>query len=158
MLYIQDQDGAYLPAPKEAIFSEAKRLSGYQLKRGVFIKTSEVAKAVLQYKLGGYQCEMFACLFLDSSHRMLEFVEMFRGSVSYATVHPREVVKEALRLNAAAVILAHNHPSGNGDPSPQDIELTNKLKDILQVIDVRVLDHLVIGDEITSFADSGYLS
>jgi DNA repair protein RadC len=158
MLYIQDQDGAYLPAPKEAIFTEAKRISGYQLRRGVFIRSSDVAKAAIQQKIGNYQCEMFACLFLDSSHRLLEFVEMFRGSVNCATIHPREVVKEALRLNAAAVILAHNHPSGESHPSPQDIELTKKLKDILQVIDVRVLDHLVIGEAITSLADSGYLS
>jgi DNA repair protein RadC len=158
MLYIQDQDGSYLPAPKETIFTEARRISGYQLRRGVSIKTSDGAKAALQYKLGRYQCEMFGCLFLDSSHRILEFVEMFRGSVNCATVHPREVVKEALRLNAAAVILAHNHPSGSGEPSRQDIELTTKLKDILQVIDVRVLDHLVLGDAVTSLADSGYLS
>lgn len=158
MLYIQDQDGTYLPAPKEAIFTEAKRISGCQLRRGVFIRSSDVAKAAIQQKIGNYQCEMFACLFLDSSHRLLEFVEMFRGSVNCATIHPREVVKEALRLNAAAVILAHNHPSGESHPSPQDIELTKKLKDILQVIDVRVLDHLVIGDAITSLADSGYLS
>ena len=158
MLYIQDPDGTYLPAPKEAIFTEAKRLSSCQLRRGVSIKTSVGAKAALQYKLGRHQCEMFACLFLDSSHRLLEFKVMFRGSVNCATVHPREVVKEALRLNAAAVILAHNHPSGNGEPSRHDIELTNKLRDILQVIDVRVLDHLVVGDEITSLADSGYLS
>lgn len=158
MLYIQDQDGTYLPAPKEAIFTEAKRISGYQLRRGVFIRSSDVAKAAIRQKIGGYQCEMFACLFLDSSHRLLEFVEMFRGSVNCATIHPREVVKEALRLNAAAVIMAHNHPSGESNPSPQDIELTKKLKDILQVIDVRVLDHLVIGDAITSLADSGYLS
>lgn len=158
MLYIQDQSGAYLPAPKEAIFTEAKRISSYQLRRGVFIRSSDVAKAAIQQKIGNYQCEMFACLFLDSCHRLLEFVEMFRGSVNCATIHPREVVKEALRLNAAAVILAHNHPSGESNPSPQDIDLTKKLKDILQVIDVRVLDHLVVGDEIASLADSGYLS
>ncbi len=158
MLYIKDQRGVYFPAPKEAVFNEAKRLSANQLRRSVFISSSHDAKTAIQHKLAGYQYEMFACLFLDSSHRVLKFVEMFRGSVNCATVHPREVVKEALRLNAAAVILAHNHPSGNGDPSPHDIELTNKLKDILQVIDVRVLDHLVVGDKITSLADSGYLS
>ena len=83
---------------------------------------------------------------------------MFRGSVNCATVHPREVVKEALRLNAAAVILAHNHPSGDSNPSSQDIDLTRKLKDILQVVDVSVLDHLVVGDEVSSLADSGHLS
>ena len=158
MLYIQDQSGAYLPAPKELIFTAANRLSSFQLKHGVYIRSSDVAKAAIKHKLGRHQCEMFACLFLDSKHRVLEFQEMFRGSVNCATVHPREVVKEALRLNAAAVILAHNHPSGDSNPSSQDIELTGKLKDILQVIDVTVLDHLVVGDEVTSLADSGHLS
>lgn len=158
MLYIQDQYGAYLPAPKEAVLSEARRLSGYQLRRGVSIKSSAVAKTAIQHRLADNECDMFACLFLDSGHRVLAWVEMFRGSVNCATVHPREVVKEALRLNAAAVTLAHNHPSGDSEPSNQDIELTHKLKDILQVIDVRVLDHLVVGEEVTAFSDSGLLN
>jgi DNA repair protein RadC len=158
MLYIQDQSGAYLPAPKETVLSEARRLSSYQLRRGVFIRSSDVAKEAIQLKLSTHECEMFACLFLDSKHRVLAWVEMFRGSVSCATVHPREVVKDALQLNAAAVILAHNHPSGDNSPSPQDIDLTHKLKNILQVIDVHVLDHLVVGDEVTAFSDLGLLS
>ncbi|OGQ95907.1 MAG: DNA repair protein [Deltaproteobacteria bacterium RIFOXYD12_FULL_57_12] len=156
MLYIQDQSGAYLPAPKDAVFTEARRLSGYQLRRGVSIKSSDAAKAAIGNKLRACECEMFACLFLDSGHRVLAWVEMFRGSVNCATVHPREVVKEALRLNAAAVILAHNHPSGDSTPSRQDIELTDKLREILKVIDVRVLDHLIVGDEVTAMSDSGH--
>ena len=80
---------------------------------------------------------------------------MFQGTIDSTTVYPREVVKEALRLNAAKVILAHNHPSGNTDPSPQDIELTKKLKEILKIIDVKVLDHIVVGDDVTSFTDNG---
>lgn len=158
MLYIQDQGGSYLPAPKEAIFAAAKRLSNCQLRRGVSIQSSETAKAAISQKLFGYQYEMFACLFLDSNHRVLEFQEMFRGSINSATIHPREVVKEALRLNAAAVIFAHNHPSGETTPSSQDIHLTGKLTEILKVIDVRVLDHLVVGETVISMADSGLLS
>jgi len=80
---------------------------------------------------------------------------MFQGTIDSTTVYPREVVKETLRLNATKVILAHNHPSGNSDPSQQDIELTKKLKEILQIIGVKVLDHIIVGDEITSFADLG---
>jgi DNA repair protein RadC len=80
---------------------------------------------------------------------------MFQGTIDSTTVYPREVVKETLRLNATKVILAHNHPSGNTDPSQQDIELTKKLKEILQIIDVKVLDHIIVGDEITSLADMG---
>lgn len=157
MLYIQDKSGIYLPASKEAIFTAAKRLSGSQLRRGAVIQSSDNAKDAIQHRLVGLQCEIFACLFLDSQHRVLAFQEMFRGTVNSATVHPREVVKEALQLNAAAVILAHNHPSGETKPSTQDIELTNKLKEILRVIDVRILDHLVVGDQVLSMADLGYL-
>lgn len=158
MLYIQDQSGTYLPAPKEAIFAAAKRLSSSQLRRGISIHSPETAKAAISEKLSGYQYEMFACLFLDSNHRILAFQEMFRGSINAATIHPREVVKEALRLNAAAVIFAHNHPSGETTPSQQDIKLTEKMAEILKVVDVRVLDHLVVGETVLSMADSGYLS
>ena len=157
MLFIQDQDGQYSPAPKNLVLTEANRLSGYQLRRGSKISSSHDAKSVIGYRLRKKQNEVFACLFLDAGHRVLAFHEMFTGSISKATVHPREVVKEALHHNAAAVIIAHNHPSGESDPSDQDIELTHILRDILQVIDVRVLDHLVIGEEITSFADLGLL-
>ena len=157
MLFIKDQDGAYRPASKKLVFTEAKRLSGYRLRKRTYISSPEDAKSAMGYRLRDKQCEVFACLFLDASHRVLAFKEMFRGSINRATVHPREVVKEALHHNAAAVIIAHNHPSGESNPSDQDIELTHILRDILQVIDVRILDHLVIGEEITSFADLGLL-
>ena len=157
MLFVKDQDGEYHPAPEKTVLIEANRLSGYRLRRGTRISSSDDAKVAIGYKLRDKQCEVFACLFLDSSHRILAFKELFRGSINRATVHPREVVKETLQLNAAAIIFAHNHPSGESRPSSQDIELTHKLKDILKVIDVRVLDHLVIGEDIYSFADSGLL-
>ena len=157
MLFVKDQDGEYRPAPEKIVLIEANRLSGYRLRRGTRISSSEDAKIAIGYKLRDKQCEVFGCLFLDSSHRILAFKELFRGSINRATVHPREVVKEALQLNAAAVIFAHNHPSGESQPSRQDIELTRALQDILKVIDVRVLDHLVTGEDIYSFADSGLL-
>jgi DNA repair protein RadC len=157
MLFVKDQDGTYRPAPRKLVLIEANRLSGYRLRKGTHISSSEDAKSAIGYRLRDKQCEVFACLFLDSGHRVLAFREMFRGSINRATVHPREVVKEALQINAAAVIFAHNHPSGEPRPSRQDIELTHTLRDILQVIDVRVLDHLVIGEEITSFTDLGLL-
>ena len=157
MLYIQDQSGIYRPAPKETILTEAKRLSSHQLRRGVFVRCPTDAKEAIAIKLSDYKHEMFACLFLDSAHRVLAWVEMFRGSVNVATIHPREVVKEALRLNASAVILAHNHPSGNSSPSSQDIALTNTLRDILKVVDVTVLDHLIVGDEIIALSVLGLI-
>jgi DNA repair protein RadC len=158
MLYVKDESGTYQPAAQEVIFKAAKRLSCSHLKRGKVMKSSADAKNAIQHKIGGYEHEIFACLFLDSRHRLLEFKEMFRGSVNCTTVHPREIVKESLRLNAAAVIFVHNHPSGETIPSPQDLKLTTKLRDILQVIDVTVLDHMIVGDTILSMADEGYLS
>jgi len=158
MLYIQDNGGEYVPAPKELIFSAARQLSGSQLRRGTCITSSDLAREAIGNRLSGHQYEIFACLFLDSQHRVLDFQEMFRGTVNSTTVHPREIIKEALRLNAAAVILAHNHPSGEIEPSPLDLELTRKLTEILKVVDVRVLDHLVIGNSVLSMSDSGYMA
>lgn len=157
MLYVKDQNGIYLPAPKGMVFSEARRLSSYQLRSGAVIESSASASDAIGQRIGGYHYEMFACLFLDSKHRVLAFEEMFRGTINITTVYPREVVKEALRWNAAAVILAHDHPSGETRPSQQDIELTSTLKKILQVIDVRVLDHLIVGDTVQSLADAGVI-
>ena len=102
--------------------------------------------------------EVFACLFLDTRHRVIRYEEMFRGTIDGCSVHPREVVKAALTANAAAVILAHNHPSGMAEPSRADTQLTRRLTDALALVDVRVLDHMVVGGaETVSFAESGLL-
>lgn len=90
--------------------------------------------------------ELFCCLFLDNRHRVLEFSELFRGTIDGTSVYPREVVKEALRVNAAAVILAHNHPSGVAEPSQADERITRRLKAALELVDIRLLDHLIVGD------------
>jgi len=155
MLFIQDTTGEYRPAPEETIFGEAKRISSYKLRRGTIIRSSRDAENALQNKLADYEYEVFACLFLDSAHRVVEYEEMFRGSIAVNLIHPREVVKKALKLNAAAVILAHNHPSGNTEPSRADFEVTEKLKEILQIVDVRVLDHLIVGDKVVALSDFG---
>lgn len=157
MLFVYDQDGEYRPAPKELVLTEANKLSGYQLRRGAKILSSETAKSVIGFKLRGRQHEVFACIFLDCQHRILAFREMFAGTINHTTVHPREIVKAALYLNATAVILAHNHPSGGSKPSQEDISLTRTLTNILKVIDVRILDHLVVGDEVTAFSELGLL-
>jgi DNA repair protein RadC len=157
MLFVKDQDGDYHPAPKKVVLTEANKLMGYQLRRGASVLSADCAKAVIGHKLQARQNEVFACLFLDSRHRVLAFKEIFTGTINHTTVHPREVVKEALQLNASAVILAHNHPSGSNQPSKQDIVLTKILADILKIIDVRILDHLIVGDEVTAFSDLGIL-
>jgi DNA repair protein RadC len=111
----------------------------------------------LRIRLGGLDYEVFALLFLDTRLRLIEYLELFRGTVDGAAVHSREVVKEALARNAAAVVLAHNHPSGDPSPSETDREITSRLEEALSLVDIRVLDHLVIGETITSFAEQGFL-
>jgi DNA repair protein RadC len=112
----------------------------------------------LQHKLSGHEREVFACLFLDARHRLIGFERLFLGSVDRASVHPREVLKQALSHNAAALILAHNHPSGHPEPSPSDLRLTEELRALLMQIDVRVIDHVIVGHGATvSLAERGLL-
>ena len=99
----------------------------------------------LQLRLGGRRREIFGCVFLDCRHRVLAFEELFLGSVDRAAVYPRELLQRSLELNAAAVILAHNHPSGVAEPSQSDIELTQRLRTLFAEVDIRLLDHLIIG-------------
>ena len=102
--------------------------------------------------------EVFACLFLDNQNRVISFEEMFRGTIDHANVHPREVAKRALEVNAAAVIVAHNHPSGVAEPSGTDRAITSRLRDAMALVDVRLLDHFVIGEgEVVSFAERGWI-
>ncbi len=115
-------------------------------------------RAYFKLKLDGSKAEIFACLYLDNRHQVLGYEELFRGTIDGASVHPREVVRRVLELNAAAVIFAHNHPSGLTEPSQSDIRITQRLKDALALIDVRVLDHLIIGaGEGVSLAEKGLL-
>jgi DNA repair protein RadC len=124
----------------------------------VFITNREDTRRYLRLQLAEREAEVFCVLFLTNRHRVIAFTEMFQGTIDGATVHPREVVKQALRLNAAAVILAHNHPSGVAEPSRADEAITRRLKEALALVDVRVLDHLIVGgSEITSFAERGLL-
>ncbi len=157
-LFIQDEQGQYITATTPEIIKVGRSLCRSTLKKGTdFIGNSESAKEAIASKISSYQHEVFGCLFLDTKHRILKWVVMFQGTINFTTVYPREVVKEALRLNAAAIVFAHNHPSGDTTPSPQDIDLTNKLKEILKVIDVNVLDHIVVGDTNVSFSDMGLM-
>ncbi|MCK5360863.1 MAG: DNA repair protein RadC [Gammaproteobacteria bacterium] len=119
------------------------------------ITSPQASSDYLKLRLAGKESEAFALLLLDNRHRVIRYVEPFHGTIDGCTVHTREIVKLALTHNAAAVILAHNHPSGIAEPSQADIALTQRLKDALALIDVRVLDHLIVGDEVLSFAERG---
>jgi DNA repair protein RadC len=122
----------------------------------VHVTSPEDTRRFLRLQLAEREAEVFCVLFLTNRHRVIAFEEMFQGTIDGATVHPREVVKAALRHNSAAVILAHNHPSGVAEPSRADEAITRRLKDALALVDVRVLDHLIVGgSEITSLAERG---
>ena len=121
------------------------------------LESPDAVRNLLRLRFSEREHEVFAVLFLDNRHRLIEIEEMFRGTIDGAQVHAREVVKAALHHNAAAVVLTHNHPSGVSEPSEADKRITHRLKDALALVDVRVLDHFVVGDSIVSFAESGLL-
>ena len=142
----------------QAVLEMARRHLYEPLRRGDALGNPDDTRRFLLARLRDLPHEVFACLFLDNRHRVIAFEEMFRGTIDGASVHPREVVKRALTHNAAAVIFAHNHPSGIAEPSRADELLTRRLKEALALVDIRTLDHLVVGDGITvSFAERGLL-
>jgi DNA repair protein RadC len=145
-------------AEMAAVIELARRSLAQQLAREPVFDAPAKVKDYLRLQLGHLGHEVFAVLFLDAQHRLLALEELFRGTLTQTSVYPREVVKRALALHAAAVILAHNHPSGVAEPSRADEFLTRSLVDALRLVDVRVLDHLVIGrDDVVSFAERGLL-
>ena len=136
----------------------ARRYFEESLPVGEAIRSPADTQAFLHAKLRHLGHEMFCCLYLDNRHRVLRFDQLFRGTIDGTSVYPREVVKEALTINAAAIILAHNHPSGVAEPSQADERITRRLKSALELVDIRLLDHLIIGDaETTSLASRGLL-
>jgi len=142
----------------QAVVEMARRHLLEELDRGESLTDPLQSKRYLQSRLRDLPHEVFACLFLDNRHRVIAFEELFRGTINGASVHPREVVKRALSLNAAAMILAHNHPSGVAEPSQADRDLTRRLQQALELVEVRVLDHIVVGDgEPIGFAERGWI-
>ncbi len=123
------------------------------VKRGDMFSNADSARRFLSLKMRNYKSEVFACIFLDKHRRVIEFEELFKGTVDTASVHPREVIKRVFHHNAASVIFVHNHPSGLSEPSSADRYITKELKQTLKSIDVQVLDHLIVGETITSFAE-----
>ncbi|MBE0437759.1 MAG: DNA repair protein RadC [Methylomicrobium sp.] len=145
-------------AQMQAVLEMARRHFCEILQRGDALTSPDITRAYLSAQLRGYSYEVFACLFLDNQHRVLKLEELFRGTIDSASVYPREVAKAALQHNAAAVIFAHNHPSGISEPSQADRHITDKLKQALALFDIRVLDHFIIGDGLPySFAENGLL-
>lgn len=142
----------------QAVLEMSKRHLQEQLTRDTVFSSAEAVRTYLSTQLRHSQREIFAVLFLDSQHRLIRYQELFMGTIDSAAVYPREVVKAALTHNAAAVILAHNHPSGVSEPSQADISITERIRKALDLIDVRLLDHFIVGDaRPLSLAERGHI-
>lgn len=142
----------------QAVLEMARRHMAERLQREDVLSDPQATRDYLQQRIGRRPHEVFAVIFLDTRNRVIQVEELFRGTLDGASVYPREVVRAALTHNAAAVILAHNHPSGVAEPSRADRDITRRLSDALALVDIRVLDHLVVGDgQTTSFAERGWL-
>ncbi|ABI59052.1 MULTISPECIES: RadC family protein [Nitrosomonas] len=145
-------------AQLQAVMEMARRALAEELKSGDIMDSPQSVRSYLRLSLGGKPHEVFVGIFLDARHRTIMIEELFRGTLTQASVYPREVVKRALYHNAAAMIFAHNHPSGVAEPSRADEMLTQSLKQALALVDVKVLDHFVIGNnETVSFAERGLI-
>ena len=142
----------------DALLDLALRVLAHRHRRGEPLTSPAGTRAYLRLKLAERKFEVFSCVFTDNRHRVIAFEELFRGTIDGASVYPRVVVQRALELNAAAVILAHNHPSGVAEPSQADQRITQRLKTALALVDVRVLDHFIVtAEDSISFAERGLL-
>jgi len=145
-------------AALKALPELARRYFEESLPSGESIRSPRDTESFLKARMQHLDHELFCCLYLDNRHRVLRFDELFRGTIDGTSVYPREVVKEALSVNAAAVILAHNHPSGVAEPSQADERITQRIKSALELVDIRLLDHLIVGEgAATSLASRGLL-
>lgn len=142
-------------AQLQAVLEMSRRHLEEGVRRGQLIQNPKDVEQYLALKMREYPFEIFGCVFLDNQHRVICFEEMFRGTINSANVHPREVLRKAMELNAAALILVHNHPSGCTEPSQADQMITQRLKQVLELIDVRILDHFIVGDRVVSMAERG---
>lgn len=140
-----------------AVKAIAQRSFKETLQDRLTVINSNYARTFLLSKMRDYQHEVFSCLFLNSKNQLIKYQELFHGSINGASVYPREIVKLALKFNSAAVIFAHNHPSGNPQPSRADKEITSNLKQALSLVDVNVLDHIIVGESTFSMAERGLI-
>ncbi len=155
---LQDGLGPAKYVQLQAMQELSQRHLREQLEGRDVMTSSELTRQYLRARLGKYEHEVFACLYLDNQHRVVTLEELFSGTIDGAAVYPREVVKRCLHNNAAAVIFAHNHPSGIAEPSQADVSITQRLKSALSTIDVRVLDHILVGGkDVVSFAERGLI-
>ena len=145
-------------AEVSAVLELARRALAQKLEERTIFESPQAVRDYLQLQLGGRPHEIFAVMFLDNQNRLIALEELFRGTLAQASVYPREIVLRALHRHAAAVVLAHNHPSGVAEPSQADRQLTRHLAEALALVDVRVLDHFIVaGPSALSFREAGHL-
>jgi len=156
-LEVKDLIGDYRPATPQEILAAARSVINHRYKRGASVNAPSSVEDYFFQKLSLKEREVFAALFLDQRNRIIAYEELFFGTIDSASVHPRIVVQKALEYNAAAVIVAHNHPSGLAEPSDGDKWVTRRLVDALELVDVRLLDHFVVGKKCASLAALGFM-
>lgn len=148
-----------ISANEQKVLDRAARILSREMKGSAEVMSSPMmVQKFLHCRFDQLDHEVFSVLFLDTRNQLIEFVEIFRGTLDSASVYPREVAKDALNYGAASVIFAHNHPSGDAEPSDADRRITRRLQDALELFDIRVLDHLVVGNpDVVSFAERGWI-
>jgi DNA repair protein RadC len=157
-LMVCDERGRYAVASDDQILEAAQRVIGQKVQRGVELTDPKIVREYLRGKLAERDHETFAVLLLNSQCRLIDYVEMFQGTIDRAAVYPREVLKLALQRGAASMIVSHNHPSGTPEPSMADLDITKQLKSALALIDVRLIDHVIVAGATTlSFSQRGLL-
>jgi DNA repair protein RadC len=157
-LLVCDAQGCYVAASDDQILEAARQLIGQKVQRGAELTSPKLVHEYLRGKLADLDHEAFAVLMLDSRNCLIDYVEMFHGTINQSPVYPREVLKLAIKHGAVAMIVSHNHPSGSPEPSALDLALTKQLRDALALIDVRLVDHIIVAGAATlSFAERGLI-
>ena len=157
-LLVREQTGSYRPAQFDEVLQVAQKMLAQRVRGSDALSSPQDVRDFLAVRLGSLEHEVFAVLHLDAANRIIDYVEMFRGTLTQTSVYPREVLKDAMQRNSAALVLVHNHPSGLGTPSRADEMLTKTVKTTLALVDVRVIDHMIVaGHNVVSMAELGLL-
>jgi DNA repair protein RadC len=157
-LLVQNDRGETRVATWDEVIGAAREMMSARVRHRKLMTSPQLVKEFLSIRLGTLEHEVFCVMLLDKRHRLIEYVELFRGTIDGASVHPREIVKLALAKNAAAVVLAHPHPSGIAEPSQADELITQRVKEALALVDIRVLDHCIVAaGNVVSLAERGAL-
>lgn len=157
-LYVREGAAEFRPLAEQEVLDAASDILRAKMHKGLLFTDASVVGPFLQCEIGTRPAEVFAALYLDTKNRLLAFREVFHGTINGAPVYPREIARQALELGAANIIVAHNHPSGDDMPSPEDLIITHRLREALALLDIKLLDHFIVTyDATVSFRARGYL-